>query len=537
MRVTKPAIDNKIKVALDALTDESIKVSNDITLTKDFTYDIYALFAADRMEKRRTFKNYWDLFMDVRTLYVSFQIYGLRKTLSFYNHIKDFMQSLITTQLFRRLDELDPFEATRLFLEMFKPKDQPPLPQVANPNMQGEEEESEQGNEGQQAQGGNGNGQGQAEDNDQNQQNGNEQQDKKDGDEQENENEDQGQSKTDDSQDEKEKNDNDQSGTSADPKNLPIDLDTLKNSMPKIEKIIKSGVFDHEDIKKAIAHTAGIEAKDIKLTNINKLIDEMGDSLDEDLIIFNVARKHEFIDVYRKSESIDDSPTPDNDMTISQNKSINDIVRALPMEYLYDDDLFTKKVMEHSLNIIQPQSRTLKRQVLYMLLDVSGSMEGDRGIYASGVAVSLLRQALREKATYFLRYFDYQPSELRVIKTKEEAQKMIEELLKQPYSGGGTNFNGALNTAIYDIKNDPVQFEEAEIMMITDGDCATNVTRDTLDFIKLHTVVIAPDGVSTNQIKYLKDISESHTILTGEEIRTFINGDDNTEEYETELPF
>ena len=128
-----------------------------------------------------------------------------------------------------------------------------------------------------------------------------------------------------------------------------------------------------------------------------------------------------------------------------------------------------------------------------------------------------LGNSQKNEAIYFLRFFDDSPSQMERVETKEDATRVGAILVKQPFSGGGTNFDRALRTAMDDIKKDKETFDKVEIMLITDGDCDTSVTKKELDGIKLHTTVI--DG--RNGI--LEQISETYTVLSTAEIMEQFN--------------
>jgi len=85
-------------------------------------------------------------------------------------------------------------------------------------------------------------------------------------------------------------------------------------------------------------------------------------------------------------------------------------------------------------------------------------------------------------------------------------------LVKEPYSGGGTRIDNAIDKAIDDIKSDPIAFEKAEIMVITDGEDHINPDKKRLGKIKLHSTVI--DGKNEN----LEKISDSYTELKSKDI-------------------
>jgi len=207
-------------------------------------------------------------------------------------------------------------------------------------------------------------------------------------------------------------------------------------------------------------------------------------------------------------------PYPDNEMSIKNIKKYEELLKTIPSQYALDDDIFNQKLLKKELLVRDYQSRRLKKQALYLLIDVSGSMdEGGKNVYASGVALAFVRQAISEGSTYFLRFFDHNPHSLYKITNKEDAEKMCDILVKKPYSGGGTNIGNAIETAVNDIKDDPVAFEKAEIMIITDGeDSGFNINKDQLEKIKLHSTVI--DGSNPT----LEELSDSYVELDSKDI-------------------
>lgn len=448
MRITNNQINKKTAEALDVIGQSWLSVSEDITLTRDYIQDIYSLFAAPRGRgKREVFKKFWQLFLDVKSLYISGKTPSLRKTLDFYMTIKQFMYGLTTSLYFQELDKLDALEATEAFLNLFNNRQ---MQNRANPQQQ------------------------------------------------------------------------DMDGASLSPDAVPVDMDAFDSSIGAIDSLIESGIFDEEDFNEIIARSAGIGHNKVDVKNINDVVHKLGNRMDRELSIFKVARNHEETEIYEVGEEVTDSPTPENDMTITNNKSISDWVRLLPTEHLHDDDLLTYKLMNREASIIQHQDRRKKKQALYLLVDVSGSMDGLPSVYAAGVALSLVRQAYKEGATYFLRFFDGSPHEVRQVKTKQEFLNIAEVLVRQPFSGGGTDFDRAIMAAVHDIKADPVGFEKAEIMLITDGQDRFTHKKDDLENIKLHTVQVG-DGGYERENGYLKEVSETFNYLTRRDMQNYLN--------------
>jgi len=459
MRITKTELKKKETRQVAKLVDGLI-TSEDFTLSTDFAEDAYALFK-EEFSKRRIFKNYWELFLDIRRLYAKFKLGDLMKNVDFYSQTKSFFRYFIFSSLFRELDKLDPLEALEKFLKMFQPPQPLPKPQKQpKGGLKG----------GSGAQG----------------------------------------------QPFKSKKSKDKKGLSADKGNIPIDMTKFRQQLPRIEKMIDSGILDKEDFKKFISKQAGVKSEEITIGNIVNLIDKIATNVSEkELEIFYVARKREIIEKYRKDEVLESVPYPDNEMTIKNIDRYQELLKTIPTQYAFDDDIFMQKLLKKELLVRDYQSRRLKKQALYLLIDVSGSMDDNgkqKSIYASGVALAFVRQAISEGSVYFLRFFDGTPHKLHRITTKKDAEKMAEILVKKPYSGGGTRIDSAIKQAIEDITKDPVKFEKAEIMIITDGYDTVNTSKQELKKIKVHSTII--DGENAG----LEAISKTYTKLKSSEL-------------------
>jgi hypothetical protein len=543
MRTTKMKIKPKIELAIEQLVDENVMVE-DITLSNDFAKDLYALFE-EEFNKFGQFRGFWNMFMELKGLYVLFHIKSLSENLTFYRKIQKFFKYLLDTKLFRELDKYESLEAVRIFIEMFKNKQ----PQQGQGNKKQEEDQKQEGN-GEQSKGGK-QGESSKEEKDQNNKgNGKDNGEKNESEKEEQENSsekskqnekqsgkkgkgqsnstegEQGQEQSGESKGEGEsqserRNNQDQHGLSANEKNLPIDMKDFKENIEKIEDFMKAGLFDKEDMTEFVGKTAGTGHKEMHIGNIKEIIKKAEHFLTKQkLDIFKVARKHEELEVYSKTEELINNIVPDNEMDIRYMESHNEALKLLPTQYALPDEEFDVKLAKNELLVRNYQTRKLKKQALYLLVDVSGSMSdgwngGDCSAYASGVALSLVRQAVREGSIYFLRFFDYVPFNLYRITNQEEANKMCDILLRQPYSGGGTNIDRAIRQAIEDINKDRVTFEKVEIMLITDGSDNVYITKKDLGKIKLHTTIINGNNRS------LEEISTTYTRLNTKDIQGY----------------
>lgn len=466
MRVTKLQLTPDEIEQIELLTDETTSTNKDITLAYDFAKDAYALFKED-INKRRALKSYWDIFNDVRIVYTKHKTMDLMKNVNFYGRVRNFFRYFITSHLFHELNKLDPMEALEAFLKMFQPPQQQQQQQQQQSNQDQQQDQEQEDKQDQPQQQGKGNK----------------------------------------PQKQQKSQQQDQGGRSAEEDNLPIDMNKFKQQLPKIEKALNSGILEKEDLQAFLGKEAGVGSNELKIGNIVDLIDKVSRRVsDRQLEIFYVARKKEITERYRRDEVLKSVPYPEDEMNIKNIDNPLELLKLVPTQYAYDDDIFMQKLVKKELLVKDYEARRLKKQALYLLIDVSGSMNGMKNIYACGVSLAFVRQAIDEGSTYFLRFFDDDPHKLNTVESKEDAEKMASILVKQPFSGGGTSIQTAVLQAVKDITDSPEQFEKAEIMIISDGEDTVRIDKDDLKGIKLHSTIIngRNDGLKNLSDTYLE---------------------------------
>lgn len=142
---------------------------------------------------------------------------------------------------------------------------------------------------------------------------------------------------------------------------------------------------------------------------------------------------------------------------------------------------------------------TEKKQLLYILIDCSGSMVEDNGSrisLAAGVLINRLMAVADGDAVLYWRFFDTKSYDVKYIENKEDAYASISTVLNEEnFNGGGTNFDVALTDAVEHIMSmkDTVTFTKPEIMLVTDGACNSQFTYSDLKGVRLHTAFVSHD--------------------------------------------
>ena len=155
------------------------------------------------------------------------------------------------------------------------------------------------------------------------------------------------------------------------------------------------------------------------------------------------------------------------------------VERAIAREFALPEELFVRKLAE-GFTAIEKQSSC--EGALYVLIDASGSMRGERAVWSRAVALALLKLARRKGRKFFLRFFCDAPYPL--------SENPVEEILTFGV-GGGTNINLAIARAISDLE----EIDETNtIVLITDGKDDVSSWRDELRRVNASLVSVMIQG-------------------------------------------
>ncbi|HSD12501.1 MAG TPA: hypothetical protein VLC10_02990 [Patescibacteria group bacterium] len=213
----------------------------------------------------------------------------------------------------------------------------------------------------------------------------------------------------------------------------------------------------------------------------------------------------------RRESSLERSHYPTGDISPEPMGDFAQLPAVLPEQLIMPDEQFYPALADQSLTVLQSYERKDARKRLYILLDVSGSMEDPmengmpRHVWARGVTVNLLLEAVRGDAEYLFRPFDGQSHERREAATPEQAEKLIDHILSRGFSGNGTNLMNAVRTAAKDIRSLGNEVERSELLLITDGqdqsmDDEAAVRKVLGDDIRLHVVLIGTESPALKRV-------------------------------------
>lgn len=133
---------------------------------------------------------------------------------------------------------------------------------------------------------------------------------------------------------------------------------------------------------------------------------------------------------------------------------------------------FYRRMMERQLLQYDLNHREYIGQgPIIALIDTSSSMRGEREVWSKAVALGLAEIAEKERRAFSYALFASRKNELRT-DDFQIGQRSPDKLMKlaTEFIGGGTNFEQPLNWAVNKINES--KFKKADIVMITDGECA-----------------------------------------------------------------
>jgi uncharacterized protein YegL len=149
----------------------------------------------------------------------------------------------------------------------------------------------------------------------------------------------------------------------------------------------------------------------------------------------------------------------------------NDIGRLLPVELvklrhprlhtLALRDLLERKAMQYALT----GKERLGKGPLVLLLDRSGSMEGEKDTWSTAVALALMGLAHAERRTFAVVAFTDQIVFQAVVKPGEQLNGDALGLS----CTGGTNIDTAMTRGLDIIDRNPGPLHEADLVLVTDG--------------------------------------------------------------------
>jgi hypothetical protein len=142
------------------------------------------------------------------------------------------------------------------------------------------------------------------------------------------------------------------------------------------------------------------------------------------------------------------------------------------------------------LNVRERVTEKQRRQAIFILVDCSGSMGGERFWKAGGVVMNRLKGVLHGDAIVWVGVYDTRLKGVKYAETPEHARGMMREFSGGSFSGGGTDTGAAIKAAHAFIQTEMEKGRalwKPDIVVLTDEDASvTGVTATDIPGTRVH---------------------------------------------------
>jgi Mg-chelatase subunit ChlD len=175
-------------------------------------------------------------------------------------------------------------------------------------------------------------------------------------------------------------------------------------------------------------------------------------------------------------------------------QEVNQLPRMATSEWAYNKKYRNYRILSQTARMYEPCVQIEKKQLIYNIVDRSGSMGGIRTWIAGGCIMRGLQAVYKGDAELYLRFFDTKLKAEWHADTPQKAKEVMQTMLKSNHAGGGTSIAPCARGAVARIKELMAQnpkMAKPELLIVSDGDDNTqNLTPDDFPGIKMHAVII-----------------------------------------------
>lgn len=166
-------------------------------------------------------------------------------------------------------------------------------------------------------------------------------------------------------------------------------------------------------------------------------------------------------------------------------------------------DIVERKCLQYALQASEQQGRG----PIILCVDKSGSMEGEKDVWATAIALALLDMAHRQRRTFIILGFDDEVFQKVVVRPGRPLPK--EQLCVAPR--GGTDIWNALTLALRAVETTKIM-RRSDIVLITDGECDTSEAEEVKERAKVADVSILGIGIGLKPEAVLPWCDEAYSV-------------------------
>jgi hypothetical protein len=189
-------------------------------------------------------------------------------------------------------------------------------------------------------------------------------------------------------------------------------------------------------------------------------------------------------------------------------RSADEIHYLLPSERILGgirEDLLLHRIVTGDALVRRRASRVRKRQLLYCLIDGSGSMRCGQSIQmAAGVMMNRLSAVARGDGVLFYRFFDAKLSDEYLVTDPASVSEHLRRVLSFPYNVEKSHLQEAVTTTLERMKQieREGEYDRPHLLVISDGDAKFDIPVSLLRGSVVHAVLI--DGRNEGLEKIVK---------------------------------
>ena len=186
--------------------------------------------------------------------------------------------------------------------------------------------------------------------------------------------------------------------------------------------------------------------------------------------------------------------------------NLSELPKIQTSEYLLPETYRHYRAAAKVSTIRERVRRVEKQQLLYMLIDASGSMQGEPMHQAGGVLMNRLKAVVSGDAQVYVRFFDTKLREEHHASSPDAAKTLMREFQERNFSGDGTNITTSMKGAQARIE-ELLKLGEAltrpELVIVTDGqDNVSDLDRSDFGVTRVHAFVI--DNSDTKLVEFAR---------------------------------
>jgi len=222
-----------------------------------------------------------------------------------------------------------------------------------------------------------------------------------------------------------------------------------------------------------------------------KLAEDMARGKD---VWLKVSRQLDQLSRMKVAKSVKVIPDPEGEeVRVRPIDHLGEITRLQKTEWALPSALRNYRLVSKTAMVRERVRREEKQQLLYMIIDCSGSMgDGQRIAKAGGVLMNRLKAVVAGEAQMYVRFFDSRLYEEHYASTPAEAKELIRRFEAKNFSGGSTAIDACAREAQKRIEEIVAEgrVTRPELVIVTDGDDSVRLTIDDLKGTKLHAFVV-----------------------------------------------